>query len=462
MWRRLVVSYGALFVCSLLVLAALVYGAVMLHLLTQQQTAQLMQAQIMSTGLSRLSASEQERSLTALRQQFPGRLLLLDQSGAVSFDTFASYVKGTDMSSYPEVAQALAGKPAANHYRGKGLWAMQAAVPVWQGREVAGVLLYVQSLQPLSQNLRQLAWLLISSGLLVLLLTFVVSGAVAGRITRPLKRLDTAVQALTRGEAHQRLSAIGRDELATLTRNFNLMAERLQQLERQRRQFLSDAAHELRTPLASLQALLEPLAEGAVSLPTEQYREFLCDALAELGRLHRLVEELLQQSRLEGTVQLQKTTLDPSQLVHSVLRLLAGAADVADVQLVHRSLEQPLRLMADGEKLKQVVVNLVDNGIKHSPPGSAITVTEALTATDYLLVVADQGSGIDPDDLPHIFERFYRGDKARRRRSGGSGLGLAIASRIAELHAGSITAESELGKGSRFTLRLPRQDSLEL
>lgn len=461
MWRRLVASYGALFLCSLLVLTVLVYGAVMLHLLTQQQTAQLTQAQIMSTSLARQSQSEQERSLIAFGQQFPGRLLLLDSSGAVSFDNFASYRKGQDLSLYPEVRQALAGKPAANHYRGQGLWTMQAAVPIWQGRNVAGVLLYVHSLQTLSQTLRQLAWLLLGSGVLVLLLTFAVSSAVAGRITRPLKRLDVAVQALARGEPHQKLSTHGRDELTTLTHNFNLMAGRLQQSEQQRRQFLSDAAHELRTPLASLQALLEPLTEGDFSLSSEQYREFLSDALSEVGRLHRLVEELLQQGRLEGTVQLEKTLQDPSRVVKSVLRLLAGTADVSDVQLIHHPLEAgPIQLLADGEKLKQVVVNLVDNAIKHSPPGSTVAVQEGLTADEYSLTVSDQGNGISPDDLPHIFERFYRGDKARRRHTGGSGLGLAIALRIAELHAGSIAVESELGKGSRFALRLPRKGHL--
>ncbi|MGI6345164.1 MAG: HAMP domain-containing sensor histidine kinase [Bacillota bacterium] len=458
MWRRLVVSYGTVIVISLLALSLVLFGTIYAYLLEQQRSAQLLQTQIAATGLGRLALPEQQASLAALGQQLPGRLILLDEAGQVVLDPFGTYSAGTSLARYPEVRAALQGKPAANHYRGKTVWTMQTAVPVWQARQVVGCLLYVEGLHDLQQLLMQLLWTLLGSVVLILLLTILASSVLARRLVRPVQLLDQSVQRLTRGEPHRPVPPRGRDELATLTHNFNLMAEKLKQLERLRNQFLADAAHELRTPLASLQALLEPLAAGGSNLPPGRLEELLNAALHELERLHGLVEELLQVSRLEGTVHLQKELVNPSELVASIVQLLQPLAASRGVTLRHEALLVPITLPADPEKLKQVFLNLGDNAIKHSQPGQTVEFREELDSHRFWLTVIDQGAGIDPADLPHIFDRFYRGDKARLRDTGGSGLGLAIVERIVQLHAGKISVQSQLGKGSRFMVTLPRTE----
>ena len=163
----------------------------------------------------------------------------------------------------------------------------------------------------------------------------------------------------------------------------------------------------------------------------------------------------MQVNRLQGTVHLQKRPLTPSLVVAAVVRLLQPIAASRDIDLRHVALSEPVQILADEEKLKQVLVNLIDNAVKHSPAGTEVIIREQTAADWYQVTVEDEGAGIAADDLEHIFERFYRGDRARQRDTGGSGLGLAIAQRIVELHTGSISAESEMGRGSRFTVRLP-------
>ncbi len=454
MLRKLVVSYGVVILAGLLALSVFIYLVVFSHLLNRQGEAQLLQAQVIATGLGRSSGAAQQATLLALSGQLNGRLLMLDGHGFVVYDSFADHgLVGRQLQDEATLA-ALAGDVLATHSTGGDDWSTQVAVPVWRARQVVGAVVYVQSITEVWTTLRQLALALLIGNLGVVTLTVLLSGIVAARITKPLKLLDNSVRALAQGEAHQPLTISGRDELATLTNNFNVMAVKLQTLEQQRRQFLADAAHELRTPLASLQALLEPLSE-AQSLSPDQYKPYLKDALREVGRLHGLVEELLDVSRLQGTVHLQKARVDVSATLHSIVKLLTPMAQAKLVSLQLMPLAQPAVILADGEKLKQVFVNLLDNAIKYSPEQSHVVVSESLTEKEYVVEFADDGPGIEPADLPHLFERFYRGDKARHRDTGGSGLGLAIASRIIDLHHGRIEVDSQSGHGSRFTVIIP-------
>lgn len=454
MLRKLVASYGVVVLAGLLALSTFIYLGVYAHLLSRQGDAQLLQAQVIATGLGRNSSEVQEATLATLSEQLGGRLLLLDERGFVVYDSFGDpALLGRQLQDKATMA-ALSGDVLATHFTGGENWSTQVAVPVWRSRQVIGAVVYVQSIAEVKSTLRQLALVMLIGNLGVIILTVLLSIVLAARITQPLKLLDNSVRALAQGQTHQPLTSRGNDELATLTENFNTMAERLQMLEKQRRQFLADAAHELRTPLASLQALLEPLSE-AVDLSPEQYKSYLLDALGEVGRLHGLVEELLEVSRLQGTVHLQKSKVDISATLASVVKLLTPMAHSKMVVLRLEPLPEPLVLLADGEKLKQVFVNLLDNAIKYSPKESRVTVRELVVNKEYVTEFVDEGPGIDPDDLPHVFERFYRGDRARHRDTGGSGLGLAIASRIADLHHGRIEVQSQPGRGSSFTVFIP-------
>ena len=220
-----------------------------------------------------------------------------------------------------------------------------------------------------------------------------------------------------------------------------------------RRDFVSNISHELRTPIASLKVLLETLQTGALEDP-KMGADFLSRALAETDRLAQMVNELGELSRIEsGRVPLVKTPVSIMEVIRQVVERLHPQAERAGLSIVINDGGDLPRVMADAERIGQVLVNIVHNAIKFTPAGGRITISTRMEGGNLLVSVADTGIGIDSEDLPRVFERFYKADKSRS--GGGTGLGLAIAKHIVQLHGGEIRAESQPGKGSTFTFTLP-------
>ncbi len=227
----------------------------------------------------------------------------------------------------------------------------------------------------------------------------------------------------------------------------------MRRLEKSRQELISNISHELRTPIANIRALVETLSDGAIDDSTVA-KEFLRRVEVEVDGLSQLVRELLELSLIEsGQAPLELRDLDVVVLVEEVVARLAAQARRAGVSLETDVKDVLPLLRADRQRLEQVLVNLVHNAIKFTPSGGRITVGGALEGSAVHLWVADTGIGIAPEDLPRIFERLYKAD--RSRSSSGTGLGLAIAKHIVKAHGGEIWAESELGKGSVFHIRLP-------
>lgn len=225
-----------------------------------------------------------------------------------------------------------------------------------------------------------------------------------------------------------------------------------QRADRTRRDFAANVSHELRTPLAGIKAVVETLRDGALDDPPAA-AQFLDMVDNEVDRLVQLVEELLQLSRIESGAGLIFTEIDPQRVLAACLQRFAHQAERAGVSLT-LAVEQPLPLMqADADRLGQALGNLVHNALKFTAPGGCVALSARTTAEELQITVADNGSGIDPAELPRIFERFYVADRARVAR--GTGLGLAIVKHIARAHGGSVEATSILGRGSTFTITLP-------
>lgn len=274
----------------------------------------------------------------------------------------------------------------------------------------------------------------------------------AERITRSLRGLREAAAQLDLRDLSRRVPVVGHDEVAELAATFNRMCARLEADEGSRRQFLADTAHELRHPLAVLQGHLDLMLDGKV----EPSAEALLPIQDEVIRLTRLVHDLRDLSLAEvGRLSLHLTTVEPATLLTSVMANMDPVATAKDVELISEIAPGLPALRADPDRLRQVLVNLLANALHYTPPGGRIRV-EAITLENELRVsVSDSGPGISPEDLPHIFDRFYRVDRARSRGTGGSGLGLAIVRSLVELHGGQVTAESTPGRGSRFLVTLP-------
>ena len=313
--------------------------------------------------------------------------------------------------------------------------------------------------------------LLAAVALFALGLSVLVSTAMARRFTTPLRRLTEASRGLAEGDLTRRVPPAdvlaGSSELAELAVQFNAMADRLQEsveiIRRDRdrsRDFLADVSHELRTPLAALRMFNELLKEGAAEEP-EARTEFLDSSGQQIERLDWLAQNLLELSKLDsGLVLLDLRPDDLRAAVETAVEQSRTTAERRGVRLSLHLSDAPIRIRHDPQRIGQVVANLVANAVKFTPRDGSVAVDVAATPDGGRIEVVDTGVGIEAAELPHIFERFYRGSRANEARGSGSGLGLAIVRSIVDMHGGTVEVESRVGRGSRFTVTLPRDPRL--
>jgi signal transduction histidine kinase len=296
-------------------------------------------------------------------------------------------------------------------------------------------------------------------GLIALIAALVVGFFIFRAITRPIDQLTHAAHQLAQGDLTARVTVddhparLGSDEISELGAAFNTMASSLQQSEQVRRDMTADIAHELRTPLAVMRGNLEAMLDGVYPFDAEH----LDPVLNQVNLLTRLVEDLRTLALAEaGQLPLTKRPVDLAALLQSVWTSFEAQAAAQQVTL-HTAIASDLpTIEIDPDRMQQTVGILISNALRYTPPRGSITLATKTDRASVTIEVADTGSGIAPEDLPHVFDRFYRADKSRARESGGSGLGLAIAKSIVEAHGGSITAASQFGQGTQLIIRLPR------
>jgi signal transduction histidine kinase len=283
-----------------------------------------------------------------------------------------------------------------------------------------------------------------------LLLSLAIVQVLARGMVSPLREMAAAATAMSAGDYARRVTATSRDEVGALAVAFNRMADDLAAVDAQRRQLVADVSHELRTPLTALQALLENLADG-VATPDPETLE---SAVAQTRRLGRLVAQLLDLSRLEaGQLPLHRQRFAVPDFVDGVLK--ESRPNAGDGVVLTAAVPADLAIDADPERLHQVLTNLLDNAIRHSPPGGRVVVGAERTAAGVRLSVTDEGPGIAPTERERVFERFTRTDSARAAADGGSGLGLSITRWLVELHGGSVHI-AEATPGCTVVVDLPR------
>jgi signal transduction histidine kinase len=291
---------------------------------------------------------------------------------------------------------------------------------------------------------------LVVAGLAALLLT----AALSRRIIRPVEELTLAAQAMATGDLSRRVTVRAPDEIGTLGRAFNSMADSLQRAESLRRTLVGDVAHELRTPLTNIRGYLEALRDG-VARPNAR----MIDSLHEEALLlNRLIDDLQDLALAEaGQLRLQREPADLGAVVEQALSAARPRIEAKGVSCDHE-LPPGLPMVAiDAERVGQVLRNLLNNALTHTPAGGVISVLAQVEGPGDIVAVSvcDTGCGIAADDLPLIFERFYRADRSRNRATGGAGLGLTIVRQLVEAHGGSVRVTSEPGLGSCFTFTLP-------
>ncbi len=413
----------------------------------------------MAPYLSSANAQKMYELAEQSSKEYGGRFLVLNKSGIVQVDSF-SVLNGQKLD-HKEISDVLLG-PADTSYgfhkidngEGEPFYAVYYTSAIVSESETIGAVLYAADIQDVVELTDEFVNIVFLIVLAACILVIVVSIVFSGYITRPIKDLKSVALLISRGNLHQRIKVHGRNEMAELAETFNTMSEKLENLDRKRSEFVSNASHELKTPLSSMKILIESLLYQD-GVDEKIYKEFLGDINNEIDRLTDVISGLLTLAKTDSeteALKIEKILL--SELVYKSVAALKPIAREKDIMITY-TVNNELEIWCDAVKVMQAVMNLVDNAIKYTDPGGSVWVTLQKSGANAAIVIKDNGCGIPEADLPHLFDRFYRVDKARARETGGSGLGLYIARTIALLHGGSIDVQSEEGAGTVFTLYLP-------
>ena len=389
-----------------------------------------------------------------LAERVGNRLLVLNDQGQVVADS-AGELKGRVLS-HQEILAALQGENTAEpHLETQYGWVLYLAVPVYSGKQVNGAVFLSADINPLVAQLdeirKRLLWFSAASGAVV----FVISLFLGTFITRPITGLIKAAKSIASGDYGYRIKGNARnDELGELTGVFNEMSSKIQTEDTIRKQFVADASHEMKSPLAAIQALLDSYPEQG-QYTQAQISELIKDLKIETDRLRTLVEDLLVLSRIEGNIRrlsCEETSVgEVTEAVKKAVMPLARSRDI-EIETIHSG---DIYWPMDGEKMFRALANLLDNAVKYSYRPGKVFLSFKVNEEWLNFYITNKGEGIPPDEIQNIFKRFYRIDKARSRETGGWGLGLAIVKEIVELHEGNILVNSEPEGETVFQINLP-------
>ena len=375
-------------------------------------------------------------------------LILADSSGTIIGDTNAQWLGET-------VQSVRLTKPTSIVVSGQEvgkLYLLSSGMVIVQFIPPGGALSGQPPSSPEQRYLSHVNTSLLIAGVVGAAVAILLGLFLTRQFTKPIRALKKGASRIARGDLAYRVEVKSGDEFGELAKSFNSMAASLDSSEQSRRRLFADIAHELRTPLSVIEGTVDAMLDGVY----EPSPDNINSIKEETDVLTRLVGELRDLTLAEsGHLKLE---IEPTNLAEMVQRRVSQAEVIArgkNVNLRTDIAEGLPEIEADGRRIEQVVANLLDNALNHTPSGGSVTIAASREKDGILVSVSDTGEGIPPEHLPYIFERFYRVDDARSRKTGGAGLGLAIAKQMVELHGGRIWVESEAGKGSKFSFTLP-------
>ena len=404
------------------------------------------------SGLERLTEENVAAAMSVAEDSGMSRILVANANGLILYDTRESRDAVGDYVFYTELIQALLGNDAFRCVYENGAFRSRASSPVlYQNRIIGAVYAYEYDteqaalLEELQGNLLRLSAFI---GAAALGLSFLLSALLARKITALL----TAIREVRAGAYSNRARIFGRDEIAQLAREFNSLTERLQITESARRRFVSDASHELKTPLAAIRLLSDSILETP-GIDPDTTREFVSDIGAEADRLSRITEDLLQLTQLDSGVTLETPVpVELLPVLEQVLRMMNVVAQEKGIELTYHA-EEGCTVLGTRDEIYHVFYNLIDNAVKYTPEQGTVLVHLRREGREVVFIVEDNGAGIPEEDLSRVFERFYRVDKARSRAAGGTGLGLSIVRDTVRRQGGAVEASNRFLGGAVFTVR---------
>jgi len=411
----------------------------------------------------------QERQLTTIAISFSVRVLIRNAAGVVIYDSVLAirgdHIRPDTKIDFKEQPYPLPGSAQPNRFISGTFLSPKGSQYVYVAEaptdKHADAYLLLATIAPKLTTDNILSYYgsdflvpLVQAGLIGLLIAFVFSFIIARSVAQPLRDVAETAHAIASGQDERKAPVAGPTEVRTLAEAFNQMLDRVRNSQRAQRDFLANVSHDLRTPLTSIQGFSQAIIEGVATTPEAAARAATI-IHAEAERMGRMVQDLLDLARIEGgRMEMAQNKIQIGDLVKAVAEKLSLAARDKGLTLTTEIAPALPVLSGDGDRLAQVFNNLIDNALKHTPPGGVITVSVCAEESASLVTIHDTGEGIPAADLPHIFERFYQVDKSRQRRDG-AGIGLQISYQIVQAHGGRIWAESEEGAWTRFNVWLP-------
>ncbi|CAM4373906.1 ATP-binding protein [Paenibacillus typhae] len=351
----------------------------------------------------------------------------------------------------------FAGKKVNFLYSGpSGIRYFVSGQPIYENGAATSALYVMSSTEKMEQSLTSVRYLLILSGIGAFLLALGITWIIAQYLSRPLLKMQQATRKIAAGDLETRLDINSKDEIGSLAYAINDLAVDLQRYRDTRQEFFANISHELRTPITYLEGYSQVLRQELYETEEEKnkYLEIIYD---EALRLQHLVEDLFDLAKMEeGKISLEMESVNMSEMTQQAMRKVELKAREKNLGLLYHEQGTIKDIRADKKRMEQILINLLENAIRYTEKGT-IGVSVSYYSNGFVLVIEDTGIGIPNDELPYIFERFYRVEKSRSRQFGGTGLGLSIVKKLVELQGGQISVSSQLGKGTRFEIQFDRQ-----
>ena len=402
-----------------------------------------------------INSTTVENTVSQLDSESVTRLIVTDQSCMLIYDSTNHNKQDNRYIVLPEIVQALEGNDVFSWNYHDGAMQSRCATPIYSYGTLIGCVYMMEYDTAQGTLIQSLQKNTLTITLILEIVVILFSLGFARAFTRRLRRIMVSMRIIREGDYSHKVSMGGNDELTVLGEEFNDLAEKLQTSEQKRSNFVSDASHELKTPLASIKLLSDSILQNEMDLET--VREFVGDIGDEADRLTRMTQKLLSLSRIESQEDSDCEIVPMGPTIEKVVRMLHPMARNNGIT-ISANYEDDCPILILEDDLYQIIFNLAENGIKYNTSGGTLTITVNRNKDNAVLQISNTGVGIPEESIGHIFERFYRVDKARSRKTGGTGLGLAIVRIIVERNHGQIQVSSELGKGTTFTVTFPAFD----
>ena len=442
---------GMLLLILLLLLNIYPYVSARDAVYQEKERAMETQAATLASALAGLDRPDEERVAEVLRLldvRGYDRVTVADGEGRVLYDAGSGEARSDDLRA------ALGGKTVfRSRLKAEG-FSSSYAIPVSSQGRISGVLFLHETDSERGQILHGLRVQIRTVSLLIAMAALAMAALYSTVVLRKFRQLSESMRTVAAGDYTHRMATSGSDELSELGREFNELTARLEDTERQRRRFVSDASHELKTPLASIRLLSDSIVQTGEMDP-ETVREFVTDIGNEAERLQRTTEKLLDLSRLDDDIQVVPEPVDVRQVALDAMVFLRPLAEERGVHM-HAALDEGCVVLATVDDMFHILFNLMENAIKYNVPEGSVNILLHADSESVQVTVEDTGIGIPEEERYNIFSRFYRVDKARSREAGGSGLGLSIVHDAVKLHGGSIAVGQNKPQGARFIVRFPR------